>query len=176
MGLGVVVIVSASYLDWEIPSSNLCCKVNLFYHSLFQYGVFKQGLWTGATLTDFPQKILLSCATCNLCRLLDHHIPFFSLKFTIESICLLLKYGSFLLSDGKTDELIGIPETLITSSICGCLFALFSGQPLVIIGRFCHKFLVYHRRLWLVSLGTTSNNLFTFVGSTSPVIKPLLHI
>jgi hypothetical protein len=40
-----------------------------------------------------------------------------------------------LFTDGKTDELIGIPETLITSSICGCLFALFSGQPLVIIGK-----------------------------------------
>ena len=39
-----------------------------------------------------------------------------------------------IITDDKTDGLIGIPETLISSSICGCLFALLSGQPLVIIG------------------------------------------
>jgi len=51
-------------------------------------------------------------------------------------------------SDGKTDELIGIPETLITSSICGCLFALFSGQPLVIIGEhFLNSFVLFSSQI-----------------------------
>jgi hypothetical protein len=51
-----------------------------------------------------------------------------------NNICYVLLNLIISISDGKTDELIGIPETLITSSICGCLFALLSGQPLVIIG------------------------------------------
>jgi hypothetical protein len=36
--------------------------------------------------------------------------------------------------DEKTGGLIGIPETLLASSAIGCLFALFSCQPLVIVG------------------------------------------
>jgi hypothetical protein len=38
------------------------------------------------------------------------------------------------LTEEKTGGLIGIPETLVSTSISGCLFALFSGQPLVIVG------------------------------------------
>uniref|UniRef100_T1INN8 Anion exchange protein n=1 Tax=Strigamia maritima TaxID=126957 RepID=T1INN8_STRMM len=34
----------------------------------------------------------------------------------------------------KTNNLIGVCETLIATSLSGCIFALFSGQPLMIIG------------------------------------------
>ena len=34
----------------------------------------------------------------------------------------------------KSDNLIGIPETLITSCVAGSLFALFSGNPMIITG------------------------------------------
>ena len=34
----------------------------------------------------------------------------------------------------KTQGLIGIPETIITSAVAGILFALFAGQPLIITG------------------------------------------
>ena len=35
----------------------------------------------------------------------------------------------------KTENLIGIPETLIVSCVAGSLFALFAGQPLIITGQ-----------------------------------------
>lgn len=38
-----------------------------------------------------------------------------------------------LLAD-KTNNLIGISETLVSTAVAGMLFALLSGQPLVIIG------------------------------------------
>ncbi|XP_040568533.1 band 3 anion transport protein isoform X2 [Lepeophtheirus salmonis] len=38
------------------------------------------------------------------------------------------------LTGEKTGNLIGIPETLIVSSIAGIIFALFSGTPLIIVG------------------------------------------
>lgn len=34
----------------------------------------------------------------------------------------------------KTNNLIGISETLVSTAVAGILFALLSGQPLVIIG------------------------------------------
>lgn len=38
------------------------------------------------------------------------------------------------LLEQKTDQNIGVIEVMLSVSICGCLFALFSGQPLVIVG------------------------------------------
>ena len=34
----------------------------------------------------------------------------------------------------KTDNWLGVKETLIATSLCGILFALFAGQPLIIVG------------------------------------------
>ena len=34
----------------------------------------------------------------------------------------------------KTDQWLGVKETLIATSLCGILFALFAGQPLIIVG------------------------------------------
>lgn len=34
----------------------------------------------------------------------------------------------------KTQNLIGIPETLLSTSVAGLIFAILSGQPLVIVG------------------------------------------
>ncbi|XP_071493333.1 band 3 anion transport protein-like [Diadema antillarum] len=34
----------------------------------------------------------------------------------------------------KTENWIGVSETIIATAICGCFFAIFSGQPLTIIG------------------------------------------
>lgn len=39
----------------------------------------------------------------------------------------------FLLGD-KTENLIGISETLVSTSAAGIIFALLAGQPLIIIG------------------------------------------
>lgn len=41
-------------------------------------------------------------------------------------------YGYF--SADKTDNLVGISETLISTALGGIVFALLSGQPLVVIG------------------------------------------
>ena len=38
------------------------------------------------------------------------------------------------LTNTKSEGLIGIPETLITSCVAGCLFALFAGNPMIITG------------------------------------------
>ena len=38
------------------------------------------------------------------------------------------------LTGDVTNDQIGVPETLITSAVSGVVFALFSGQPLVITG------------------------------------------
>ena len=43
------------------------------------------------------------------------------------------------LTGDKTEQLIGIPETLIVSSLAGITFALFAGQPLIIIGKYRNK-------------------------------------
>ena len=34
----------------------------------------------------------------------------------------------------KTNNWLGVKETLIATSLCGILFALFAGQPLIIVG------------------------------------------
>lgn len=34
----------------------------------------------------------------------------------------------------KTEGWLGVTETLIATSLCGILFALFAGQPLIIVG------------------------------------------
>ena len=34
----------------------------------------------------------------------------------------------------KTENWMGISEMIVGSSVCGVIFALFSGQPLIIIG------------------------------------------
>lgn len=51
---------------------------------------------------------------------------------------LLVKYLLFskqiMLVADKTNNLIGISETLVSTAVAGILFALLSGQPLVIIG------------------------------------------
>ncbi len=44
-------------------------------------------------------------------------------------------FFNFILTEEKTGGLIGIPETLLASASVGCLFALFSCQPLVIVGK-----------------------------------------
>ena len=43
------------------------------------------------------------------------------------------------LTGDKTQNLIGIPETLIVSSLAGITFALFAGQPLIIIGNYSNE-------------------------------------
>ena len=34
----------------------------------------------------------------------------------------------------KTEQWLGVKETLMATSLCGILFALFAGQPLIIVG------------------------------------------
>ena len=34
----------------------------------------------------------------------------------------------------KTDNWLGVLETLLATSMCGMLFSLFAGQPLIIVG------------------------------------------
>lgn len=34
----------------------------------------------------------------------------------------------------KTKGILGVVETLFATSVCGCLFSLTAGQPLIIIG------------------------------------------
>jgi solute carrier family 4 anion exchanger 2 len=51
----------------------------------------------------------------------------------------------------KTDNLIGISETLIATSAAGILFALLAGQPLIIIGA-TGPLLLFDESLYSVSL------------------------
>ena len=43
-------------------------------------------------------------------------------------------FGTIFFSEKKTDGLIGISETLITESVLSCIFHIFAGQPVVLIG------------------------------------------
>ena len=56
-------------------------------------------------------------------------------KGNVESSTWTLKIQFLLSTDDKTEGYIGIPETLIVSAISGGVFALLSGQPIVIIGK-----------------------------------------
>lgn len=51
----------------------------------------------------------------------------------------------------KTDNLIGISETLIATSAAGIIFALLAGQPLIIIGS-TGPLLLFDESLYSVSL------------------------
>jgi len=51
----------------------------------------------------------------------------------------------------KTDNLIGISETLVATSASGILFALLAGQPLIIIGA-TGPLLLFDESLYSVSL------------------------
>lgn len=51
----------------------------------------------------------------------------------------------------KTDNLIGISETLVSTSAAGIFFALLSGQPLIIIGA-TGPLLLFDESLYSVSL------------------------
>jgi HCO3- transporter family. len=51
----------------------------------------------------------------------------------------------------KTDNLIGISETLIATSAAGIFFALLAGQPLIIIGA-TGPLLLFDESLYSVSL------------------------
>lgn len=46
--------------------------------------------------------------------------------------CIFMRCGLF--AGSKSDKLMGVTEMLLATSICGVAFALFSAQPLVIIG------------------------------------------
>jgi len=51
----------------------------------------------------------------------------------------------------KTDKLMGVTEMLISTSVCGIVFALFSGQPLIIVGA-TGPVLVFEEVLYKVSV------------------------
>jgi len=50
----------------------------------------------------------------------------------------------------KTDKLMGVSEMLLCTSICGVMFALFSAQPLIIIGA-TGPIIVFEEALYKVS-------------------------
>ncbi len=51
----------------------------------------------------------------------------------------------------KTENWMGISEMIVGSAVCGVIFALFSGQPLVIIG-VTGPILVFEENLYSVSI------------------------
>jgi len=55
-----------------------------------------------------------------------------------------------LVTGSKTDKLMGVTEMLLTTSICGVVFALLSAQPLVIIGT-TGPIIVFEEALYKVS-------------------------
>ena len=57
---------------------------------------------------------------------------------------------SFVLFLGKTTHM-GVTESLLMTCICGVLFALFSGQPLIMIG-LSGPMLVFEAALYDVSV------------------------
>lgn len=59
-------------------------------------------------------------------------------------------------TDEKTHGLLGVTETILGTSICGMLWALFSGQPLLIIGP-TGPVLVFEQSLYKVSLTLAFN-------------------
>lgn len=70
-------------------------------------------------ISDFKDGLNLRCAiTCIF-------IFFATLAPTIT-------FGGLLRQ--KTEGWLGVQETLIATSLCGILFALFAGQPLIIVG------------------------------------------
>ncbi len=56
-----------------------------------------------------------------------------------------------LVSGSKTGLHIGVTESLLMTSICGVLFALFGGQPLIVIG-LTGPMLVFEGALYEVSV------------------------
>lgn len=58
-------------------------------------------------------------------------------------------YSYFPLAD-KTENWIGVSETIVATAINGCIFALLSGQPLTIIG-VTGPILVFEENLYSVS-------------------------
>jgi len=55
-----------------------------------------------------------------------------------------------MVAGSKTDKLMGVSEMLLCTSICGVLFALLSGQPLIIIGA-TGPIIVFEEALYKVS-------------------------
>lgn len=55
-----------------------------------------------------------------------------SLLMYFASICPALTFGEFLVS--KTEKSFGVTEVLMSTAICGSIYAFFSGQPIVIVG------------------------------------------
>ena len=61
----------------------------------------------------------------------------------------------------KTDNLIGISETLVATSASGIFFALLAGQPLIIIGA-TGPLLLFDESLYSVSLNVIFSYFCTF--------------
>lgn len=55
-----------------------------------------------------------------------------SLLMYFASICPALTFGEFLVS--KTSKNYGVTEVLLSTAICGSIFSLLGGQPLIIVG------------------------------------------
>lgn len=61
----------------------------------------------------------------------------------------------------KTNNLIGISETLVSTSAAGIFFALLAGQPLIIIGA-TGPLLLFDESLYNVSLNYNHLNIILF--------------
>jgi hypothetical protein len=61
----------------------------------------------------------------------------------------------------KTNNLIGISETLVSTSAAGIFFALLAGQPLIIIGA-TGPLLLFDESLYSVSLNSKHLNIIVF--------------
>ena len=61
-----------------------------------------------------------------------------------------LLYLLCLILGEKTKNWMGVSEMIVSTSICGMLFSLFSGQPLVIIGA-TGPLLVFEEQMFVVS-------------------------
>ena len=66
---------------------------------------------------------------------------------------------NFFVSGDKTDGYIGASELLLGTTICGILFSIFSGQPLLIVG-FTGPLLVFEEGVYSVSILILTELLF----------------
>ena len=56
-----------------------------------------------------------------------------------------------IISGEKTYDYLGVKETVISTSLCGIIFALLAGQPLMLVGA-TGPVLVFEQSLYYVSL------------------------
>ena len=66
-------------------------------------------------------------------------------------------HNNFIILGDKTENLIGISETLVSTSAAGIIFALLSGQPLIIIGT-TGPLLLFDESLYSVRTININNN------------------